>query len=67
MWSRPTAIPREQPDVVSGDRLAVRERDVPFLSDLRTLQAWDNAFPGFEHHVEGAQRIDGKCAAYCTR
>jgi arginine decarboxylase len=41
--------------------------DGPFLSYLRTLQAWDSAFPGFEHDVEGAERVDGKYAAYCTR
>jgi len=25
------------------------------------------AFPGFEDDVEGAERVDGKYTAYCTR
>jgi arginine decarboxylase len=41
--------------------------DGPFLSYLRMLETWDSAFPGFEHDVEGAERVDGKYAAYCTR
>jgi arginine decarboxylase len=40
--------------------------DGPFLSYLRLLQAWDAAFPGFEHEVEGAQHTDGEYAAYCV-
>lgn len=40
--------------------------DGPFLSYLRVLEAWDAAFPGFEHEVEGAERVDGRYAAYCT-
>jgi arginine/lysine/ornithine decarboxylase len=38
----------------------------PFLSYLRLLQAWDAAFPGFEHEVEGAEHVDGEYAAYCV-
>ncbi|HTU74645.1 MAG TPA: Orn/Lys/Arg decarboxylase N-terminal domain-containing protein [Trebonia sp.] len=46
-------------------------QDGPFLSYLRLLQAWDAAFPGFEHEVEGAERatvghVDGEYAAYCV-
>ncbi len=41
--------------------------DGPFLSYLRMLQAWDAAFPGFGHDVEGAQRVAGQYAAYCVR
>jgi arginine decarboxylase len=41
--------------------------DGPFLSYLRLLEAWDAAFPQFEHDVEGAERVDGRYAAYCTR
>jgi arginine decarboxylase len=38
----------------------------PFLSYLRLLQAWDAAFPGFEHEVEGAEHVGGEYAAYCV-
>ena len=46
-------------------------QDGPFLSYLRLLQAWDAAFPGFEHEVEGAERgaaghVEGEFAAYCV-
>jgi hypothetical protein len=33
----------------------------------RSRRRGDNAFPGFEHDVAGAERVDGKYAAYCTR
>ena len=39
--------------------------DGPFLSYLRMLEAWDAAFPGFEHEVEGTQHVGGSYAAYC--
>jgi arginine decarboxylase len=44
----------------------------PFLSYLRLLQAWDTAFPGFEHEIEGAQHVTAgpgaaaQYAAYCV-
>ena len=46
-------------------------QDGPFLSYLRLLQAWDAAFPGFEHEIEGTERgaaghVDGEYAAYCV-
>jgi arginine decarboxylase len=46
--------------------------DGPFLSYLRLLQAWDTAFPGFEHEIEGAQHLTAgpgavaQYAAYCV-
>ncbi len=46
-------------------------QDGPFLSYLRLLQAWDAAFPGFEHEIEGAERggagrAGSGPAAYCV-
>ncbi|MFH1159713.1 MAG: Orn/Lys/Arg decarboxylase N-terminal domain-containing protein [bacterium] len=39
----------------------------PFLSYLKTLEAFDNKFPGFEHDIHGIENEDRKYMTFCIK
>jgi arginine decarboxylase len=41
--------------------------DGPWLTYIRTLQAWGQRFPGFEAELEGAEIHDGAYHVYCLK
>jgi len=45
----------------------VGPHDGPWLTYLRSLEAWGAAFPGFEKEVEGAVVKDGKYQFWCVK
>ena len=45
------------PMVISGERFGGENN--PHIAYLRSLEAWDERFPGFEHVTEGATVING--------
>ena len=53
------------PIVMPGENFG--PEDGPWLSYLRTLQAWAEAFPGFEKELEGSQMRDGEYHIWCLR
>jgi len=53
------------PMLMSGERFGAE--DGPWIGFLRGLQAWDEAFPGFEHVTEGAEIVDGTYHVLCVR
>lgn len=52
------------PVLIPGER--VGEADEPWLTYLRQLEAWGQAFPGFERLVEGAEIDDGTYRFWCV-
>ena len=57
----PPGIPVVMPGEIIG------KADEPWLSYIRSLEAWGEHFPGFELEVEGAEHRDGKYFIYCLR
>jgi arginine decarboxylase len=53
------------PVVMPGED--VGPADGPWLTYLRLLQEWGEAFPGFAKEVEGTEEHDGKYHVYCLR
>jgi arginine decarboxylase len=51
------------PIVMPGENLG--PADGPWLTYLRTLQAFGHSFPGFAKEVEGAEEHDGSYHIYC--
>ncbi len=43
------------------------KQDGPILLYLRSLQDFDNRFPGFEHDTHGVENIRGEYLMYCIR
>jgi arginine decarboxylase len=41
--------------------------DSPQINYLKTLGRWDAQFPGFEHEVEGSEKVDGVYNVLCIR
>ncbi len=57
----PPGIPVLAPGENTGSR------DGPVLSYLRSLQDFDNRFPGFEHDIHGIENVRGEYLMYCIR
>lgn len=57
----PPGIPLLMPGESAGPA------DGVYLGYLRSLQAWDRRFPGFEHESHGVQNIDGTYFVYCLK
>ncbi|HKV75172.1 MAG TPA: Orn/Lys/Arg decarboxylase N-terminal domain-containing protein [Gemmatimonadales bacterium] len=53
------------PIVMPGENLG--KADGPWLTFLRTLQEWGEAFPGFAKEVEGTEERDGHYHVYCLK
>ena len=53
------------PIVMPGED--VGPQDGPWLTYLRLLQEWGEAFPGFAKEVEGTEEKDGQYCVYCLR
>ena len=53
------------PMLLSGESFG--ETHSPHIGYLRSLQAWDSEFPGFEHETEGTEKIDGKYHVMCVK
>jgi arginine decarboxylase len=53
------------PVVMPGED--VGPADGPWLTYLRLLQEWGEAFPGFAKELEGTEEHDGKYLVYCLR
>ena len=53
------------PLLISGERFG--GDDSPHLAYLRSLAAWDRAFPGFEHVTEGVEIVDGVYRVMCVK
>jgi len=53
----PLLMPGESAGAVAG----------PHLNYLRTLEAWDRMFPGFEHETHGVDQAEGMYRVACCR
>ncbi|MDR2225154.1 MULTISPECIES: arginine decarboxylase [Providencia] len=53
------------PMLLSGESFG--EANSPHIGYLRSLQAWDTEFPGFEHETEGTEKIDGEYYVMCVK
>ena len=53
------------PMLLSGESFG--ETDSPHIGYLRSLQAWDSEFPGFEHETEGTEKINGEYHVMCVK
>ena len=53
------------PIVMPGENIG--SADGPWLTYLRTLQAWGHRFPGFAKEVEGAEEHEGSYRIYCLK
>jgi arginine decarboxylase len=53
------------PIVMPGENIG--PSDGPWLSYIRTLEAWGKHFPGFEAEVQGAEVRDGHYHIYCLK
>ena len=53
------------PVVMPGENIG--PADGPWLNYIRTLQAWDHRFPGFETEVEGVETQEGVFHIYCLK
>ncbi|ELX8380061.1 arginine decarboxylase [Providencia vermicola] len=52
------------PMLLSGENFG--DENSPHIRYLQGLQAWDSAFPGFEHETEGTEVIDGRYHVMCV-
>jgi arginine decarboxylase len=57
----PPGIPVLAPGENTGDQ------DGPILRYLRSMQDFDNRFPGFEHETHGIENTRGEYLMYCIR
>ncbi|EPL3991523.1 arginine decarboxylase [Providencia stuartii] len=53
------------PMLLSGENFG--DENSPHIHYLRSLQAWDSEFPGFEHETEGTEIIDGQYYVMCVK
>jgi arginine decarboxylase len=53
------------PMAMSGENFG--GEDSPQINYLKTLGRWDSQFPGFEHEVEGAEKVDGVYNVLCIK
>jgi len=53
------------PMLMSGENLG--DEASPQIGYLRSLQAWDREFPGFEHETEGVEVIEGTYHVMCVK
>ncbi|WP_241608620.1 arginine decarboxylase [Rosenbergiella epipactidis] len=53
------------PMLMSGENFG--DQHSPQIAYLQALQAWDDAFPGFEHETEGAEKEDGVYHVMCVK
>jgi arginine decarboxylase len=53
------------PIVMPGEDIG--PRDGPWMTYLRLLQEWGEAFPGFAKEVEGMEEANGRHHVYCLR
>ena len=56
----PPGIPLLAPGEKTGNSEAV-------LQYLKSLQDFDNAFPGFSHDTHGVENVNGKYMMYCIK
>ncbi len=60
-----TPYPPGIPMLLSGESFGLHNS--PQIDYLRSLQAWDRQFPGFEHETEGTEVIEGKYYVLCVK
>ena len=53
------------PMLMSGENFG--DGSSPQIAYLKALQAWDDAFPGFEHETEGTHKVDGVYHVMCIK
>ncbi len=53
------------PMLMSGENFG--DQQSPQIAYLQALQAWDDAFPGFEHETEGAEKEHGVYHVMCIK
>lgn len=53
------------PMLMSGENFG--DKNSPQIAYLQALQAWDDAFPGFEHETEGAEKEHGVYHVMCVK
>ena len=53
------------PMLMSGENFG--DEHSPQIAYLQALQAWDDAFPGFEHETEGAEKEEGIYHVMCIK
>jgi arginine/lysine/ornithine decarboxylase len=57
----PPGIPMMMPGESAGPA------NGPWIGYLKSLQAWDHAFPGFGHDTHGVEVEDGECYVQCIK
>ena len=57
--------PASIPMLMSGENFG--DQHSPQIAYLQALQAWDDAFPGFEHETEGAEKEEGIYHVMCVK
>ena len=60
-----TPYPPGIPMLLSGESFG--RNNSPQIDYLRSLQAWDRQFPGFEHETEGTEVKEGKYYVLCVK
>nr|WP_314267856.1 arginine decarboxylase [uncultured Moellerella sp.] len=60
-----TPYPPGIPMLLSGESFGLNNS--PQIDYLRSLQAWDRQFPGFEHETEGTEVKEGKYYVLCVK
>jgi arginine/lysine/ornithine decarboxylase len=50
---------------MGGERAGLMNE--PILAYLKTLQDFDNRFPGFEHDIHGIENENGVYIMYCIK